>query len=1004
MDNHTNSDRSHVNKETRDSRKHDSHHRRRTKRDQSKHTTRNPGFSDQGRHGSSYTKTEKSADTRGSKGDHFVSDRKGDPGILRYGSNHSYEVPPYRRIGYGLVLGLSRSLKIDRELSTNKEIRLVSSIPTSNKRNKAIFAKVNQGKEYSIRPPQATSEIELDKNYLTLENGRRHGSHESTENSEDSDSPDYRLAIRKAKSVDVLDNSLEAGRGTANVGASSNPTKDTTWSQRIELDPSDAQAWMELIKQQTTKSSIRQTRAERLSSAEIKLSMYEKALKRVTGPMREDLRRGLFKEAAFVWDEAKIQRKWEETLRDYPQSFGLWKDYLDYKQTKSRQFRFDDLRTTFKEAFTSLRMIGGGKDVKIINNGSRHQSGHAEIGLYALYLLLRYTICLKQAGYIEQAIAIWQITLEVQLSGISDAKSEEAIEKFWESEVPRIGEPNAQGFVFYNNHGGSVPAEKEDSPKPVSKPLSIETWLDYEENVLKLLPARTLDITDEEDVFRVVLFPDIQPFLLHKFDISSESIIDAFLLFNGLPPLWQGETESWATDPFISGGDPMVKRTDETAQFDTNTDQLSGLSCRVGTDNLFAASKSPLRCFKRIMARSDKVGDGTSNLNLVGAVLRHVIDWNTNINHPKLIEYYLAFELRYHPKDVRKISKSYLKKYPQSLSLYNAHALVEYRLGNGESAKKVLETVMAMRPEDPDIILLRRTLAWESLEVGQLSSALGYLLGDSKSHDEAAIFATQQTLLLEMDRATSNKQHLVLSYMDCLLLLSYLTNPNPLSAALAIFQSNLSFLTLKLAKHTDILELSHQSLARLLYYHMQHHQYKPSTIRRAIQQSITAFPANAVFLSIFQLNEQRFRINDRVRSIVRDTLLNQDVMAASKSSLVVAHVFAIHAELSRSLSLGSSAEAIRSVFERAVEDDTTRNCPAIWYWYAEFELSQYNKEKFSQRAQNVIFRAMRACPWVRDFCLVTIRCLSKAPNGTEVKGFYEMMTERELRVRMILDV
>lgn len=54
----------------------------------------------------------------------FIIDLRGDPKNVEYGCLHRYTIPAYRRSGHGSVIGAPSNVKIDRKLSTDKEIVL----------------------------------------------------------------------------------------------------------------------------------------------------------------------------------------------------------------------------------------------------------------------------------------------------------------------------------------------------------------------------------------------------------------------------------------------------------------------------------------------------------------------------------------------------------------------------------------------------------------------------------------------------------------------------------------------------------------------------------------------------------------------------------------------------------------------------------------------------------------------------------------------------------------
>lgn len=990
--------------------KHDSrHHKSRRKRDHSEEAREGRGVSNHSNHVRVSSVIQKATSADLMKNDYFVIDRNGDSGILQYGSNHSYQVPSYRRIGYGLVLGLSRFLRIDRQHTTDKEIQLVSWDSRGARRDKAIFGRVARLEEYRIRSTSVDSVIERHENYLAFKSWGSNESKEEKDDSSQDESAGYRSIKGKAKVKDMIDKDLELNQPKLGLASQGDLDIISRLMRIVEIEPDNGQAWLDLIKQKYPNSVGGQTFAERISAADIKISMYEKALKHVTDSLMTTLLGGLLEEAALVWDQNKIQRKWKEVLRDNKHSVDLWIGYLNYLQTYPIRFKFDDLKDAYTDCFRILKETI--LDLNILLEQRYSESAARERNIVAtqlVYLLLRFTICLREGAYTEQAIAIWQINLKYHFA--SKRPSPQELESFWESEVARTGESNAYGLDHHQIHNNGDAIEIDNSSGPRKRLSSMSIWLAHEVEMSVCLPARTMDVIEDEDAFRVVFFSDIQPFVPGLPREISETLLDALLLFCGLPSLWQTETKSWSNDLFIYHGG--LDRSYESRELipsenpvDWAQSSWAKSSYQMTTDTLFAQA-SPFPCSK---LEGSVEGKPTIPcplpipLTWIHNVLKDLIERGSSIDRIKLMGYLLAFELQYFPREVKKSSKKLLKANPQSLQLYNIHALIEYRTGNHIAAEKVLETAIKMRPDDPYVTSLKRTLVWESLENYQASSALKCFVQEP---NEVAIFKAQQNLLAERDKAVSNniEDCLFLSHINCLILLSYLTNPNPIEAALAIFDSSLLFLSSKLSSEDACLEVLHQDMSRLLQHHMSNHQYKPSLIRKIVQKSLSAYPTNTIFLSLFQRNEQRFRINDRVRSVVHEILHST---RDNTSSPLIGHLFAIHSELSRSTHLGSSTASIRSAFERAIDDPLTKHSPSVWSMYITFERSMTNLPptvETNGKLKQVLLRAITACPWYRDFYLSTFKILTKVGNLIEARGIYDLLVDREIRVHVSLKI
>ena len=194
--------------------------------------------------------------------------------------------------------------------------------------------------------------------------------------------------------------------------------------------------------------------------------------------------------------------------------------------------------------------------------------------------------------------------------------------------------------------------------------------------------------------------------------------------------------------------------------------------------------------------------------------------------------------------------------------------------------------------------------------------------------------------------------------IECLILFAYLRNGLSSRTATSAFKSNIQILSTYISSSSSDHEYLHQSFARLLYYHATHtHIYKPSEIRSLLAETIAQFPQNTIFLSLYAWNEARFRIDDRLRSVVKELVLSGSGEPGKKAQgSVMPHFFAIYSELHRAVTLGSNAFTIRSTFERAVESDSGAHCAGLWKLYFLFEFSRYETE----RANMVFWRSLKA--------------------------------------------
>ena len=717
-----------------------------------------------------------------------VVDKVGDVDNLKYGSLHRYQIPSYRRSGAGSVIGLHRGHKIDKLLSSEKLLVLHDScLGHHGKRDKAAFARVMTSKEVRIRPVLQNSEsIDQNADFLPLARTLNKkfkvehdegGSDASSLSSGEADN-DYRSMEGKAKPSDEPEDSdLEFGDDASSdtgFGRHSNHAENIRQitaglMKRVDLEPTNAEAWLDLITHQDEalqadrqSATRRFTNAERSSLADIKLSMYEKAITKVKDSrFVERLLLGMMDEGAKIWDSAKLSSKWRNVLQKYPQYLELWTRYIDFQQTNFSSFHVDELRDCYTQCIQILREAGS-TSTKPIQNQDDMSSIQA-------YVVLRLTLFLRESGFSELSIAIWQALLEYnyctpgnldscELMAVSGLALQ-AFEKFWDSEVTRIGEDGSYGWAHFEAGSGEPPDPRIDS-SGISNidDLMLDEWPQYERvRALQARdPARTIDEVEEDDPYRVILFSDVRPFLTY-FPAPSclKILLDAFLAFCHLPPRpsVSQPCRSWWTDSFVrndslweykgpleqrcqtgngdsAAGAPVDRQPETTelrssAMFDHPSHYFM-----VSTDLLFANHTSWFAAFEN-WKQGHKRDEGPIRVQWVRSVLRSLVDGGSGGD--ELDEYLLAFECNVLPNFAKKTAKALLKRQPANLRLYNAFALIQYRTANSDAAQSVVVTAINMsRTLDKvyqcDAIFLWRTWIWELIDCAKSDEARGRLL------------------------------------------------------------------------------------------------------------------------------------------------------------------------------------------------------------------------------------------------------------------------------------
>lgn len=1057
-------------------------------------------------HASVFTEPPKETadDLEGSSSTFFI-DKVGDPQNLNYRGPNTGAGPPYFRAGAGGIVGLARQKKIDR-LASDHKILVLSKFPheSPKQRENLAFNNVNKKRVLKLRTKLSENDDEgLDPmaDYVSLNGTRKrrriykgNGTNSDSSSSSNHTGIDkYRFGEKKVTTVDepsdedlcygTSTSASDSGGGTSYRFTDKVQKRRVELSSRIDANPTRCDAWLALIDYQDTTLGLEHasktskiTKAESQSIADVKISIYEKAIEKVESLVdKEHLILGMMDEAKKVWESKKVSSKWRSFVQKYPTSVILWMKYLDFKQSDFSFFRYEEVRTAYLDCLKELREI-------------RMQPGITDcdtIYTIQLYVILRMTVFIREAGFSEHAVASWQAILEYiffkpvefqhqkyQSGGPLERHTMSAFEEFWESELPRIGEDGAEGWAAYVPKGGRSSEPKEDAEDTFTDCGHIfAAWVRSERrrSLLSRIPARTIDKVEENDPYRVVLFSDLQCILVDPPSHSGQELVmTALVAFCHLPPysteFVDGRSRIWLHDPFFRNESLyqshvflsnwksgfQISEAKTSTSIDPQYNPLRRKSLKgnpfkyctpdyqLCSSSLFAASESWFSAFDSWKDEFFE-DEGPLQVRWVRQVLKKLVHHDTG--GEKLAEYYLAFELQFSPSTVRKLAKTLIKKSPSSIRLYSSYALIEYYLGNPKSAENVIMTTINLsktldEQTQRESIRLWSPWIWAALLNAGPALALERLLmftnhtldiDDSKKENSISRNLTvpessvllrtqnvrtsikletpltiQQALVAARDQAISLgfPSHAAIA-VECLIILKYLANRQSLPAARSVFTLNVDLFTSRFSQSSPNQEYIHQSFARLLHYHATHTAYfSPTIIRSALTGSVTMFPQNTIFLSLFSWIEARFRIDDRLRSIMKDVVLSKDRGREGKyQESVMSHFFAVHTEINRSVTLGSNAHTVRGTFERGVGSNCGAHSAGLWKLYFLFEISKNELKK----AKSVFYRGVKACPWAKELYMIAFEYLRTVMDESELTGLYELMVERELRIHLGLE-
>lgn len=718
----------------------------------------------------------------GAKNDIFTIDKRGDPLILRYGSNDRARVPAYHRFGSGKLLGSASLLQIHREGARDEfSIRGYRERPSAFRDRNAILATAARRRPRRIKrmvdqplPPGTEDFIAL------APSKKRKRREEESDSSSDQQRPTYRSVESQAKAHEHSDSDFETDSDASDGGKEVyyiTPTKRKTidLSRKVKDHPDDTSSWLELIhlqdelfRENEDDDHVR-TKDEIKGLANLKLSMFEKALPHASMPTdREKLLVGFMREGSRVWNTQLLAERWIEIVAQNPESFALWRARMDFELTNLATFSYEKIRGLFIARLTFLS--------EELDKGPDEDKAYT-VASQAIYVFLRLTRFLHDSGFVDLAVGAWQGMLELHfarpaLDEDSRSAAMASLADFWDSETPRIGEPGARGWANFEAAGdgmAELPDARRHDPQP-SPPTRdfCKAWAAAErQRALEArMPARIADEENESDPYRVVMATDIST-LLFFFPSAllprvKLPLADAYLVFCGLPPAFMSGDmlESALNDPFLYGSSHDFKMdisqpsepTDvlEESHRQAPTFRQDGARMAISPEVLFPGTSwfSYLKSWREMYHGQDEPVERSFVLHTLRQLVR-------GFGIEDLAEYTLALEWLEEPTGVKKAAKAMLRQYSSNTRLYNAFALVEWGNGNLDAAQKVLASVAGkdlVRCPEPSLMfaeddinnliqspgpaaqLLWNTWAWIELEAGEQQAAVARLCSSVDGH------------------------------------------------------------------------------------------------------------------------------------------------------------------------------------------------------------------------------------------------------------------------------
>lgn len=814
----------------------------------------------------------------------YVIDQRGDPLILRYGSNERSRVPVYRRLGRGRILGCRRGfLVLDRDgISEVFTIRtsgdggsLISQ--KSSSLLKLITAKGRRTVPHA--PVAAAAEPTAPGDFMPIGDSRKRNRGDDDgdpSTSSDEDARPFR-PIDLWQPSKAASDSGSASDGDADDGENGDDTKKEhiALSRRVKEHPEDVDSWLRLIELQDVRLRIGQDGLDSHDSnsgnasrgvADVKLSMFESALPHAKSETeRERLLLGLMREGSRVWSPKTQAARWTATAGKHPESFRLWRTHLDHIMTDVASFKFETGKAFLVNRMKWLK-------VRLEEPIASPERDVTDLADQLVYVLLRATRFLQDAGFGEVALATWQAMLELTFCrppDLVDAKSETCVSSFgsfWEGETARFGEEGSRGWRQASEED-DVPEPK--PPAPPAPPTSRDAYKEWaaqerRKSAQSAVPARTMDSGADDDPFRVVLISDMEDLLFAVpsavLSHTKRRLVAALAHFCRLPPPFgpDGLPHSALDDPFLAGdeaqlGEEIRKQgTEESKRQQLQSDEHPALSEKLprfrhdqprmaASMDVYFSGPDWFTYFPLEPGAPELQATEGSLYWALNAVKQLVL----KCGFEELAEYHLALQWLRDPRGVRKTSKALLKNhYPTNTRLYTAYAAAESANGNNELACKVLASAAGQKLSHgvSEAQALWNAAAWielAGLNKDKATACLAMSIGDeSQSLDAAlspaALLRMRQTFQSGRDyRLSSGDAEAAAQFAESFALLEYLTNgecaeprsenQGNISAAISsilAFSGELCSrgALAKSATHERLLQFG----AKLLYFHTKH--------------------------------------------------------------------------------------------------------------------------------------------------------------------------------------
>lgn len=472
-------------------------------------------------------------------------------------------------------------------------------------------------------------------------------------------------------------------------------TESEALARKLEQNEREYETWKALLDLQDKflPSGSSKSAAYRAVVGEKKLAICEKALQAL--PQCDELWLDYLQIGESLWDTPTLLTNWDKALKALPMSARVWMAYLDFRQTNAATFTCTDCIAVFSTFLQTPTPREAGAARALVRTKIR--------------AFIRACFMLREAGYVERAIAAIQAILEIAFRWPRKVPRRDwqagmaSFEVYFEGPAPRFGEAGSTGWARYdeatevkqsNPAGAQGPAPKD----PDLDDESEYSWWENERTTEEKswLPQRAESLAQDPNA--VVVLDDIQPLLFPiDSDASRTDLIVHILRFFGIPVSLAPSTSAdlGFDDAFLANaiGHRTLEPSDSGGFI---LDAKIVPSYPQAPDYLFSRER-PFVVVEEALFRLRTLRSNGA-LDFVRNMLSQLLADGTGdaFMDSWLAAVLVSMDFCASPKRGTKLAKQLLKPQRNNLSLWYAYAAAERAFGNTDDARAVLMSAIQL--------------------------------------------------------------------------------------------------------------------------------------------------------------------------------------------------------------------------------------------------------------------------------------------------------------------